>query len=489
MTIKTLPTIVLLLVSCFCYASERGIDVSEICPDRLFDAYEETVLEAYIAYYGRPADPEGLEYWANRLRNEGGNLSSIIDAFATSREFEDRFGHLTNEQLVTKIYAQLFDRKPETEGHSYYVGELNVGSKNLQTIALDVLYGAQNDDAVTVRNRQSLSKRYVVGIEEGSAQDLSAEQLAETIQGVNASEVSLINACLQISSTENNPFNIANYDRPDASDEDLTGLWIVVASYNYKIESTESARSPYFTERSVTERFSLSIQDNDDGTIDVFFCDQSPHQLDISSGTANIVDYYFNYALTITSNTSMEGAVLATPQARLSGRIVTLTDASTAAVKVRDTPTPFDLQDIGAASFATVIGAQSALHSDLRIGCFRHVLTEGRWQIEDEPLVIDEELLDFVAFRDLPIATDADMNDLPHYLAYLSMTKSDRDVDEAELDIMLVDANSSVNGDGVSGETVEFSSQGMFSITGRFSSGDENNENTATGNFTIDFWP
>ncbi len=38
------------------------------------------VQELYIAYYGRPADPEGLEYWADRLDAVGAASLSRITA-------------------------------------------------------------------------------------------------------------------------------------------------------------------------------------------------------------------------------------------------------------------------------------------------------------------------------------------------------------------------------------------------------------------------
>jgi len=43
-----------------------------------FSAEEERIMGAYLAFYGRPADAEGLAYWSNRLVEEGGNLDSII---------------------------------------------------------------------------------------------------------------------------------------------------------------------------------------------------------------------------------------------------------------------------------------------------------------------------------------------------------------------------------------------------------------------------
>ncbi|MFT7288359.1 MAG: CSLREA domain-containing protein [Halieaceae bacterium] len=110
------------------------------------------VLRGYVAYYGRPADPSGLDFWSGRLAQEG-SLGSIIQDFGSSQEFTDRYGELSDEQLVTGIYQQLFARNPDAGGLNFYTSELSAGARTLQSIALDVLFGAQNADADIVANR------------------------------------------------------------------------------------------------------------------------------------------------------------------------------------------------------------------------------------------------------------------------------------------------------------------------------------------------
>ena len=44
------------------------------------------VQKAYIAYYGRPADPAGLAFWASDLEANGLRLERIINAFGNSAE-------------------------------------------------------------------------------------------------------------------------------------------------------------------------------------------------------------------------------------------------------------------------------------------------------------------------------------------------------------------------------------------------------------------
>ena len=72
----------------------------------------------YMAYYCRPADPEGLKFWVN--------ISSVsthylIQSFGVSQEFEDNYGTLSNTDLVTKLYQELFGHAPDSEGLNFYV--------------------------------------------------------------------------------------------------------------------------------------------------------------------------------------------------------------------------------------------------------------------------------------------------------------------------------------------------------------------------------
>lgn len=123
------------------------------------DFYDD-VQRVYLAYYGRPADNGGLAYWATQLDSVNGNLNAIIDSFANSDEANSLYGSSTLEQRITKVYQQLLGRDPEDSGKSWWLGELEAGRKTLANLALDVLYGAQNDDAATVSHRLSAAQTF-----------------------------------------------------------------------------------------------------------------------------------------------------------------------------------------------------------------------------------------------------------------------------------------------------------------------------------------
>ena len=105
----------------------------------------QTIQNAYLAYYGRPADPGGLDYWAERLKEAGGNLGEIIAAFGTSAEFTDRFGELGTTELVNAIYQRLFKRDADPDGLKFYRDLLESGQKHLGSIALDIFNGVKRE--------------------------------------------------------------------------------------------------------------------------------------------------------------------------------------------------------------------------------------------------------------------------------------------------------------------------------------------------------
>ena len=118
------------------------------------------VQKSYVAYYGRPADPAGLAYWAVRMDNEGGSLASIIAAFGTSDEFNRRYGGLSFSDLLDTLYQQALGRAPDPAGKAWYLSQLNAGLTTLQTITLDLLGGATGLDAFTVANRLDVANHY-----------------------------------------------------------------------------------------------------------------------------------------------------------------------------------------------------------------------------------------------------------------------------------------------------------------------------------------
>ncbi|MDR9499708.1 MAG: DUF4214 domain-containing protein, partial [Hydrogenovibrio sp.] len=97
--------------------------------------------QMYVAYYGRPADPAGLDFWATKF-DESDDLTQALSAFGASAEYTDNFGSMTNADLITNLYQQMFNRAPETDGLDFYTARLDSGEATLASIAKQIADGA-----------------------------------------------------------------------------------------------------------------------------------------------------------------------------------------------------------------------------------------------------------------------------------------------------------------------------------------------------------
>ena len=127
------------------------------------------VQQMYIAYYGRPADPTGQEFWADRLDAVNGNLEEIVTAFGTSAEYTERFGGLSFSELVDNLFVQGFGRSAEPEGLAFYVGRLESGEATLGEIALQILDGAQNEDLTALENKMEVADAFTMQLTDSGA--------------------------------------------------------------------------------------------------------------------------------------------------------------------------------------------------------------------------------------------------------------------------------------------------------------------------------
>jgi len=176
--------------------------------------YNATVQKAYIAYYGRPADPSGLAYWTDKLAAAKGNLSEIIQAFGSSAEATSLFGSKTNLAAVETLYQQIFGRGADSEGLIYYSGELQAGRMTLVNVAQRIIDGAKGGDVAIVSNRlvaaQSFTDSLNTGPEILAYQGDAAAASARTwLSSVSSTAGSLTTATAAIDATISTI--IANY--------------------------------------------------------------------------------------------------------------------------------------------------------------------------------------------------------------------------------------------------------------------------------------
>ena len=120
------------------------------------------VQQLYVAYLGRAADQEGLDYWLNDLNSDPAvlTLEDLRSNFVNEQaEYTDVYGGLSRTDTVIKIYNNLFGRAPDAAGLAYWTtgGGATVNADQLLTA---FVAGAGATDAKIIANKVLVSEVY-----------------------------------------------------------------------------------------------------------------------------------------------------------------------------------------------------------------------------------------------------------------------------------------------------------------------------------------
>lgn len=147
----------------------------------------ETVQKLYIAFYQRPADFAGRQYWAEQVEAQG--LSSVINAFATSAEATALYGEINADTIgdvIDQIYTAAFGRPADEAGKAWYIEQFNAGEFTAATIALNVVNGATGDDATTLGNKVEAADLFTAAVENVEYNEADITAARDFLAGVTA---------------------------------------------------------------------------------------------------------------------------------------------------------------------------------------------------------------------------------------------------------------------------------------------------------------
>ena len=156
------------------------------------------VTKLYVATFNRAPDAAGINYWAN----SGMSIENIAQSFFDQPETQSLYPSSTaNSSFVASVYANLFNRAPDTDGLNYWVQELDSGSVSKQNFILAVINGAQNtdisQDATILTNKQTVGLDFV-------AKGLDDVTLARSVMAnVDATQTSVDSALGEINTAAN----------------------------------------------------------------------------------------------------------------------------------------------------------------------------------------------------------------------------------------------------------------------------------------------
>lgn len=87
----------------------------------------------YQAAFDRTPDVEGLSYWIGRMDSGTTNLNAVADSFVHSPEFIQTYGTpetVSNAQYVELLYNHTLGRISDQDGYNYWVSKLDTGQTN-----------------------------------------------------------------------------------------------------------------------------------------------------------------------------------------------------------------------------------------------------------------------------------------------------------------------------------------------------------------------
>jgi len=139
------------------------------------------VQKMYIEYFGRPADPTGLNFWVNGLNNDPNLLTAIQQGFSGSAEYQAAYGGMNNRDLVLAVYDNMFGRVGEQTGVDFWVRALDNNIININNVVTEIVKGAQGNDLVAFNGRVAVATEFTKHI------DTQAEMAAYS--GANANMI------------------------------------------------------------------------------------------------------------------------------------------------------------------------------------------------------------------------------------------------------------------------------------------------------------
>lgn len=164
------------------------------------------VEQLYVAYFSRPADPAGLQFWENVLSTDPNGYQKISAAFAGSTEYQSTYAGMDNNAVVNAVYEHLFGRAAEAAGQAYWANLLNQHTITIDNVVTDIAGGAQDTDLFAYNAKVAVATAFTAHI------DTAAEQAAYAGTAANQIAINYIEGVkdLQTAAAGMDPGSIDN---------------------------------------------------------------------------------------------------------------------------------------------------------------------------------------------------------------------------------------------------------------------------------------
>lgn len=115
--------------------------------------YTLAVQKLYVAYFSRPADVPGLEYWEHVIAAANGSTAAVVQAFAASAEYKAEYAGKDSIGIINTIYMNLFGRQAEVAALAFWAGGLERKSFTIGDAVTTIAGAAQGSDRTAYNNK------------------------------------------------------------------------------------------------------------------------------------------------------------------------------------------------------------------------------------------------------------------------------------------------------------------------------------------------
>ena len=118
------------------------------------------VQKMFVAYLGRAASASAQEYYADLIdANADLGKAQLFDDLYNSAEGQALYAGKTDDQVITMIFQNCFNRDPAFAGLTYYYDEIQKGTFNILQAAAIIADGADAEGAAILAAKQTAADK------------------------------------------------------------------------------------------------------------------------------------------------------------------------------------------------------------------------------------------------------------------------------------------------------------------------------------------
>lgn len=127
--------------------------------------YDNAVQQLYVAYFNRPADTTGLDFWTKAITAANGSTAAVATAFSQSAEYTNEYKGMSNAQIVDQVYQNLFGRGATDKGAQFWIDGLDKKTITIADVVTAVAAGAQGTDKTAFNNKVIAATQFTAALD------------------------------------------------------------------------------------------------------------------------------------------------------------------------------------------------------------------------------------------------------------------------------------------------------------------------------------